>query len=179
MTSYRRNYNYKTPYNTSSVAYDLQTESEQRHEDFVRRNRQKKIRQKRLKKEEKKYFITVAIHRFKLIFSIFIVVFGSFIFINSGAQITRQTRNNRILNEKIIALQNENTALKAEISDKIDMDYIREEAVNRLHMSEPQDYQVAYIEVPKQSYTIQYETREAADEDESFSISALMELFKD
>ena len=43
------------------------------------------------------------------------------------------------------------------------MDYIRTEATERLGMSEPQSYQVVYIDVPKQSYTVQHNADDVAE----------------
>ena len=85
MTNYRK-------YNMSSRAYALQPEPEIDYEYIQTKKRQKRMRQKRLEKETKRYGIAVAVHRLKLIASIFIVVAGSFVFVNSGAQITRQKR---------------------------------------------------------------------------------------
>ena len=52
---------------------------------------------------------------------------------------------------------------KAELTEQLDMDYIRTEATERLGMSEPQSYQVVYIDVPKQSYTVQHNADDAAE----------------
>ena len=46
---------------------------------------------------------------------------------------------------------------------QLDMDYIRTEATERLGMSEPQSYQVVYIDVPKQSYTVQHNAEDVAE----------------
>lgn len=59
-----------------------------------------------------------------------------------------------------------NAILEAELTEQLDMDYIRQEATERLGMSEPQPYQIVYIDVPKQSYTVQY----AAEETETPSV---------
>ena len=57
-----------------------------------------------------------------------------------------------------------NAILEAELTEQLDMDYIRQEAMERLGMSEPQSYQVVHIDVPKQSYTVQYAEDDAAQE---------------
>ena len=41
----------------------------------------------------------------------------------------------------------------------------------RLGMIKPQPYQIVYIDVPKQSYTIQYAADEITEEDTSFIAS--------
>lgn len=58
-----------------------------------------------------------------------------------------------------------NAILEAELTEQLDMDYIRQEATERLGMSEPQSYQVVHIDVPKQSYTVQYAEDDAVQED--------------
>ena len=52
------------------------------------------------------------------------------------------------------------------------MDYIKQEATERLGMSEPQSYQVVYIDVPKQSYTVQYA------EDDGVESTSLLDKIK-
>lgn len=57
-----------------------------------------------------------------------------------------------------------NAILEAELTEKLDMDFIKEEAIKRLGMAEPQPYQIVYIDVPKQSYTVQHADDEAEQE---------------
>ena len=61
-------------------------------------------------------------------------------------------------------LKSSNAILEAELTEQLDMDFIRTEATERLGMNEPQSYQVVYIDVPKQSYTVQHNADDAADE---------------
>ena len=60
-------------------------------------------------------------------------------------------------------LKSANAILEAELTERLDMDYIKQEATERLGMSEPQSYQVVYIDVPKQSYTVQHNADDAAE----------------
>ena len=62
------------------------------------------------------------------------------------------------------SLKSANAILEAELTEQLDMDYIKQEATERLGMSEPQSYQVVYIYVPKQSYTVQHHADDVADE---------------
>lgn len=61
-------------------------------------------------------------------------------------------------------LKSANAILEAELTEQLDMDYIKQEATERLGMSEPQSYQMVYIDVPKQSYTVQYDAEDGAEE---------------
>lgn len=54
-----------------------------------------------------------------------------------------------------------NDVLEAEMTAQLDLDYIKQEATERLGMREPQSYQMVYIDVPKQSYTVQYDTEDS------------------
>lgn len=57
-----------------------------------------------------------------------------------------------------------NDVLEAEMTAQLDLDYIKQEATERLGMREPQSYQMVYIDVPKQSYTVQYDTEDRTEE---------------
>jgi len=59
------------------------------------------------------------------------------------------------------------------------LEYIKQEAMKRLGMAEPQTYQIVYIDVPKQSYTVQYAADENEKEEPSFFASILNFLKKD
>lgn len=43
---------------------------------------------------------------------------------------------------------------KSKISEKLNLEYIKERASKELGMGEPLPYQIVYIDLPKQSYTI-------------------------
>ena len=89
----------------------------------------------------------------------------------------RQRIANSKLKDELVALKSENTTLQAEISDSVDLDYIKKEATERMGMTEPQPYQIIYIDVPKQSYNVQYSNSEV-QEDDGFSFKKLLEMFK-
>ena len=67
-------------------------------------------------------------------------------------------------------------SLRREKSKLVDMDYIKQEATERLGMSEPQPYQVVYINVPKQSYTVQHDTEETTAE--TSLVDRILDFFK-
>lgn len=57
------------------------------------------------------------------------------------------------------------------------MAYIEQEAKTRLGMIEPQAYQIVYIDVPKQSYTVQYEAQ-AEEKEKGFGIGKFLDVIK-
>ena len=56
------------------------------------------------------------------------------------------------------------------------MDYIKQEATERLGMSEPKPYKVVYIHVHKQSYTVQNHTEETKAE--TSLVDMILDFFK-
>ena len=67
-------------------------------------------------------------------------------------------------------------SLRREKSKLEDLKYIKQEATERLGMSEPQPYQVVYINVPKQSYTVQHDTEETTAE--TSLVDRILDFFK-
>jgi len=76
-----------------------------------------------------------------------------------NAEVSLRRQKNELEN-----LKSANAILEAELTEQLDMDFIRTEATERLGMSEPQSYQVVYIDVPKQSYTVQHNVDDMANE---------------
>lgn len=84
---------------------------------------------------------------------VLILFVSSFMYINSYASLrTKQYELNQLKNEKI-AVTNEITKIKAEMSKKLDLEYIRQRAVSELGMREPLAHQIVYIQLPEKSYT--------------------------
>ncbi len=98
---------------------------------------------------------------------------------SSVAAVSRQRVTNQDLNAQIIALKSQNHTIETELAEKIDLEYIEEQATTRLGMAEPQPYQIMYISVPKESYTVQYDVASAPEEEEEgFSLSSLLQIFE-
>ena len=53
----------------------------------------------------------------------------------------------------MIAVKSAISETQATISEKLNLDYIRERAANELSMREPLPHQIVYIELPEESYT--------------------------
>lgn len=181
-TSYNQN-----SYNASSEAYAYEIEelptqpiyddSALKEQYFIRKANEIKaneIEAKRANAIEKRERL---VHRVKLSVAVLGVFSGCLVTMASYALVAEQRVENSKLNDQLISIQNENASLQAEISDKIDLEYIESEAVNRLGMAEPQPYQIMYIDVPKQSYTVQYGKDESEKEDK-FSFASIVSLFK-
>ena len=170
--SYKKGY---TNYNYSSSAYAYEPASLPYFKEEQKRLAEEKARKDKLLATavNKK----TAAHKLKLTIAVLIVFAGCFVIMASSAAVARQRIANSKLKDELVALKSENTTLQAEISDSVDLDYIKKEATERLGMTEPQPYQIIYIDVPKQSYNVQYSNSEV-QEDDGFSFKKMLEMFK-
>lgn len=160
-------------YNTSSNAYDYDTGI---FEDDIER-----MRREAQKKEERENEIIKRkgfIHRIKFTATIFAVFAGCIVTMVTNAEVDRQRVENNKLRDELSQLKNENLNLQSEITDNTDLAYIEKEAKTRLSMTEPQPYQIVYIDVPKQSYTVQYSAQEKKAES-SFGLKTAFSTLKD
>lgn len=75
-------------------------------------------------------------------------------YINSYASLrTKQKELNALKNEKI-AVSNAITKVEAEMSQKLDLEYIKQRASEELGMRKPLAHQIVYIQLPEKSYTL-------------------------
>lgn len=83
-----------------------------------------------------------------------VVLFAcSMLYINSYASLrTKQSTLNALKNEKI-AVANAITKVEAQITKKLDLEYIRQRATEELGMRKPLAHQIIYIQLPEKSYT--------------------------
>ncbi len=159
-------------YNTSSNAYDFDREIYERENE-----RQRAEEQKRLERQAESVKRKSFVHRAKFTIAIFFVFAGCIVTMASNAAVDRQRVVNNDLKDQLAQLKNENINLQSKINDNTDLAYIEQAAKTRLGMSEPQPYQIIYIDVPKQSYTVQYEA-ETEQEKEGFGISKFFDVMK-
>ena len=168
-----RSYKYNNQnYNMSSSAYAYDYLVEEDEKLIQKKRMRDEIKQLAVEKKERR------LHRLKLTMAILVVFGGSLITMASHAAVVEQRMINVSLTEQTIQLQSENNALSAELSDKIDLAYVEKEATERLGMTEPQDYQLHYIDVPKQSYTVQYDVSTESEKEKKFSLSSIVGLFR-
>ena len=167
----RKNYNknhftQNIPYIDSNVAYKLET-VEYPHQYVVKKKKKRRVlNEKRI----------LTVQKLKLILSVGVIFVGCITTMVVYAQISQQRVNLSNLKNELLLLQEENNSIKADIADTINLDYVAKEAKERLGMSEPQPYQIIYIDVPKQSYTLQYDNEEE-DKQQDFSITNILNIF--
>ncbi len=157
-------------YNNTNVAYDLEPqyypEELPRERPYVREyTEQKRIRREQIK------------HRLKLFMALAFVFSCLLLTMVSYASVAEQRVNLNRMKDELAVMQNENIALQAEISEQVDLASIKKDATERLGMSEPQPYQIVYVEAPTQSYTVQYAAAEE-NKEEGFSLKSLFDILK-
>lgn len=169
-SGYRNYYNNYGAYNRSSVAYNAYPTIYDDTEKAVPYRK----RESRVSKKEKRERI---FHKMRLILSVIIIFGGCILMMCSYTSVHEQRIENSRLRDELIQLQNQNSSIAADMTADLSVDYIRDEAINRLGMVEPQDYQIVYIDVDEQSYTVSYAEKEA-EEDEGFTFSGLIKFLK-
>lgn len=112
----------------------------------------------------------------RMIGAILVLFAGCILFMGMHVAVENLEVSIRKQKSELSDLKASNAILEAELTEQLDLDYIKQEAMERLGMAEPQAYQIIYIDVPKQSYTIQYE-EEAAQEKPSL-LARILELLK-
>lgn len=142
-------------FTTQSVAYEFQPAYDPQYPNAPVNPKKKKTRKvSRTDRKEKRYNF---FYKIRLFFAVFIVFLGCLLTMCSYAAVTRQKMQISEMREELAALQSDNRAMEAEISEQIDLTDIKRQAMTRLGMKEPQSYQIVYIDVPKQSYTVSYD----------------------
>ncbi|KXL53347.1 cell division protein FtsL [Anaerotignum neopropionicum] len=138
-------------YTYGNVAFDVQPEYTPYYID--EEAKKKRIAEEKLQKAEIRESRVTAL---KLIAIIVVLFAGSIAFMGMHVKVAQENFALREQKSQLADLQASNNILEAELTEQIDLDYIKEQAATRLGMAEPQPYQIVYIDVPKQSYTIQY-----------------------
>lgn len=148
-------------YTYGNVAYELQPDYTPYR---VREEEERRKEAARIAKEEAREH---RISSMKMIAMALVLFAGCIAFMGMHVVVDHAEVSLRRQKSTLEDLKSANAILEAELTEQLDMDYIKQEATERLGMSEPQPYQVVYIDVPKQSYTVQYD---ADDEAESASL---------
>lgn len=155
-------------YNYTSNAYDYDYDDRQEEIEKIKKEQRVEVALKRAAK----------VHRMKLLASMLVVFLGCLATMSSYAAVAKQ----RVINEKqmdeLNSLKNTNNTLQGEISDSADLAYVEKEAKQKLGMTAPQNYQIVYIDVPKQSYTVQYNDNKNIKNDD-FDLKKFAHIFKE
>ena len=146
-------------YTYGNVAYELQPDYSPyrvREEEEERRKEEARI----AKAEARENRISSA----KMIGVALVLFIGCIAFMGMNVIVDNAEVSLRRQKSELENLKSANAILEAELTEQLDMDFIKTEATERLGMSEPQSYQVVYIDVPKQSYTVQHNADDAMED---------------
>lgn len=146
-------------YTYGNVAYELQPDYSPYR--FREEEEERRKAEERLAREEAR---ENRISSVKMIGVALVLFIGCIAFMGMNVLVDNAEVSLRKQKSELENLKSSNAILEAELTEQLDMDFIRTEATERLGMSEPQSYQVVYIDVPKQSYTVQHNADDAADE---------------
>lgn len=161
-------------YSYGNVAYDVQPEYTPYYSDED--EQKERLAEERFRKAEIRESRIAA---FKLIAVIIVLFAGSIAFMGMQVKVTQENFELRKQKDQLADLQASNAILESELTEQIDLDYIKEQATTRLGMAEPQPYQIVYIDVPKQSYTIQYAADKTDEKKDSGFLNITNRLKKD
>ena len=142
-------------YTYGNVAYELQpdyTPYRVREEEEERRREAARI----AKEAERENKVSFA----KMVGVVIVLFIGCIAFMGMHVMVDQAEVSLRREKSKLEDLKSANAILEAE----------------RLGMSEPQPYQVVYINVPKQSYTVQHDTEETKAE--ASLVDKILDFFK-
>ena len=170
----RNTYKGSSYYAYGNVAYDVQPEYTPYYTD---EDKQKNwiLEEKAEKDEIRESRITA----FKFIVIILLLFAGSIVFMGMNVRVANERVELRKDKNQLTDLKASNAILEAELTEQIDLDYIKEQAGTRLGMTEPQPYQIVYIDVPKQSYTVQYAADTTSEDKNSGFLKFTSRLKKD
>lgn len=130
-------------------------------------------------KEKKKYRSNRFI-KIKVVLSVLLVSFVGFTAIYRYALITDLNYKISKLKTEHKNLVNDNLRLRIAIEKNTDLAEIKSVAENRLGMQKPDKYQIVYIRVPKDNFTVASDTYKYKEENHQFLTSILnkVDIFK-
>ncbi len=155
----RNHMNTGSYYTYGNVAYELQpdyTPYRVREEEEERRKEAARIAKAEARERR--------VSSVKMIGIALVLFVGCIAFMGMNVVVANEEITLRKQKSELSDLKSANAILEAELTEQLDMDYIKQEATERLGMAEPQPYQIVYIDVPKQSYTVQYAADEMKEE---------------
>ena len=169
---YRQRTNAGSYYTYGNVAYELQPDYNPyrfREEEEERRKEEERLAKAEARENR--------ISSVKMLGVALVLFLGCIAFMGMHVLADNAEVSLRRQKSELEKLKSSNAILEAELTEQLDMDFIRTEAAERLGMSEPQPYQVVYIDVPKQSYTVQHNVDDVANE--ASVLAKVTNLWKD
>ena len=178
-TSYGKTYP-RSHYSYGSEAYKYYTDLDygrRRNRTVTEKPEAKRTayKLKKTKKHRTHYeFVKAKTGNFKvystiIVFFTFVILFVCMFALNSH----KETEINSNLAE-LKRLEEENNNLKVELNKNINLEEIEKVAKTKLNMQKPATHQLVYINIPKQSYTIQYDNVSTEEKEEEFGLTSIL-----
>lgn len=132
--------------------YEFQYGSEARnYYDAVPALPDRKIQERPLPNRYKKVDVVVAVQ----LSLCGILIFGcSFLYVHMYSSLTTAQSELKSIKNQIRDTKSTISYTQSKISETLNLEYIRQRASKELGMGEPLPYQIVYVQLPKQSYTI-------------------------
>lgn len=153
------------PYIDGNAARELQEQRrEQVHQQYVQkqeedrelRRRQRQARVAAQRNKERALQISPGYVLFlTLTMAMMVALFGCYLELQSD--LNKRIQNVATLETELLNLRNDNDAQQKKISNSVDLDNIRQKAMNELGMVYPQKEQIEYFQVDNDDYMNQYE----------------------
>ena len=160
---YTRGYSGYSSYNNTSVAHD-----------YSYRSYNKAVRRKAVRQHKQKESIALSLPKtFATIAILFIFTLS---LLCTHASNSSRRENIAAMKAELESIQEDNEYLRTSIEDNLDLKTIEQEAL-KLGLQKPAEYQITKINVPKESYTVQYDTQPNVEEQSFWEY--IKSLFKD
>lgn len=171
--------NAKAYYTHGGAAYDI----EPIEEEYAAPKKQKKAPKNKTSVRKNLVMQSRANRAYSIKVALVLGVFfcGTLAFMWSSALVTSQRVETQKYRDKLADLKSENAILAIDVAEQMDLDTVKQVATEKLGMVEPQPYQIQYIDVPEQSYTIHYKDDTEKPEDkntENALVRTIVGLFK-
>lgn len=146
------------------LAKQTQRRRQQVHQEYVewqeeeleQRKRRRQTRAAVMRNRERALQISPGYAVFlTLIMAVMVTVFVCYLQLH--ASLNQSVQHVALLKEQVLELKNENDATQKQIGNSVNLDTIRQKAMDELGMVYPQEEQIEFFEVDKDDYMNQYE----------------------
>ena len=146
---------YRSGVYVNSYSYSNTSEAFELYDDYdetaLMRKRRKKAEKQIVKSTEETPMVLLKIGTAVAVISVLAV---AYLCIVAGNNL--REREVLGMREKLETMSQNNAYLETKLNESIDLKRIEEMAGTRLGMAKPQSYQIKYIDVQRESYTVQY-----------------------
>ena len=173
----------KAYYTHGGAAYDIEPMEEEYAAPKKQTKKKKKVQKSKTSAKKSLAMQVRANRAYSIKVALVLGVFfcGTLAFMWSSAMVTSQRVETQKYKDKLADLKSENAILAIDVAEQMDLDTVKQIATEKLGMVEPQPYQIQYIDVPEQSYTLHYndETEQPKEQNEENTlVRTIVGLFK-